>query len=191
MSGLIYIPNPFTPDKQRHYIKQCLSTYALPPNKSNLDPHYKIPSEGLWHLYTNEQQKQQQQKIIPTNDNEQHVLPSDIMHKLRWVTLGYQYDWTTKKYHDEAYPIAQDLSELTKAIVAAVEGIGQHDVWKNTYPSDQFKAEAGVINYYQLKDTLMGHVDQSERNMDAPLISLRCVFSMSFHEIALDIHSMF
>ncbi|KAI7884931.1 hypothetical protein K492DRAFT_204403 [Lichtheimia hyalospora FSU 10163] len=176
VNGLIYIPNPFSPDKQRHYVKQCLSTYALPPNKSNLDPHYKIPAQGLWHLYTKEQKEEEEEeeeaKIVSINNHEQQVLPSDIMHKLRWITLGYQYDWTTKKYNDEAYLIADDLSELTKAIVAAIEGIGQQNEWKNTYSSDKFKAEAGVINYYQLKDTLMGHVDQSERNMDAPLISL-------------------
>ncbi|KAI9322260.1 hypothetical protein BX666DRAFT_595466 [Dichotomocladium elegans] len=176
-SGLIVIPNPFSPDRQRYFIKQCLSRYALPPNRSNLDPHYRIPASGLWKSYWDEKYHGKIERIPKVGssseaDDKDSVLPSDIFHRLRWITLGYQYDWTTKEYRPgEQYMIEDDLCQLTKAIVAAVEDVGIED-WKNTYKSDRFKSEAGVINYYQLKDTLMGHVDQSERNMAAPLVSV-------------------
>lgn len=102
--------------------------------------------------------------------------PSELVRKLRWITLGYQYHWPTKTYHlDRRYPFPADVSDLTKAVVTAVEGIGYDDgqePWKNTYRGADFNAEAGVINYYQFRDTLMGHVDRSELNMDAPLVSL-------------------
>src|SRR5262249_4545522 len=43
-----------------------------------------------------------------------------------------------------------------------------------------FRAEAGIVNFYQPGDTLTGHVDRSEKNMEAPLISLSlgaaCIF---------------
>lgn len=35
-----------------------------------------------------------------------------------------------------------------------------------------YKPEAGIINYYHLNSTLSGHQDHSEKNMQAPLISI-------------------
>jgi alkylated DNA repair protein alkB family protein 1 len=100
------------------------------------------------------------------------LAPSELVRKLRWVTLGYQYHWPTKTYHlDRRHPFPDDVSELTKAVVTAVEGIGHE--WQNRYKGDEYRAEAGVVNYYQYRDALMGHVDRSELNMDAPLVSLR------------------
>lgn len=104
--------------------------------------------------------------------------PSELVRKMRWITLGYQYHWPTKTYHlNRRFPFPADVSDLTKAVVTAVENIG-HDngdgnAWINQYKGEDFNAEAGVINYYQYRDTLMGHVDRSEMNMDAPLVSLR------------------
>ncbi|KAI7897704.1 uncharacterized protein BX663DRAFT_490633 [Cokeromyces recurvatus] len=98
--------------------------------------------------------------------------PSDLIRKLRWITLGYQYHWPTKTYHlDRRYPFPEDIAELIKAVVTASEGVG-YDNWRNEYKGSDYKAEAGVINYYQYRDTLMGHVDRSELNMEAPLVSL-------------------
>ena len=37
---------------------------------------------------------------------------------------------------------------------------------------DEFKPQAGIINYYHLNSTLSGHQDHSEENLDAPLISI-------------------
>ncbi|KAI8982605.1 hypothetical protein BDB01DRAFT_843449 [Pilobolus umbonatus] len=103
--------------------------------------------------------------------------PSEMVRKLRWVMLGFQYHWPTKTYHlDRRYPFPPDVSDLTKAVVTAVEGIGYEGdgvKWLNTYKGEDYNAEAGVVNYYQYRDTLMGHVDRSELNMEAPLVSLR------------------
>lgn len=38
------------------------------------------------------------------------------------------------------------------------------------YPD--FKTEAGIINYYHLSSTLSAHQDHSEKNMNAPLLSI-------------------
>ncbi|KAG0229196.1 hypothetical protein BGW42_001752 [Actinomortierella wolfii] len=95
--------------------------------------------------------------------------PAQLFRKMRWITLGYQYHWPTKTYHfDQNAPFPTELCELSKGVVEAIEGIGDY-----SYPSKDFVAEAGVINYYQLKDRLMGHVDRSELNKTAPLVSFR------------------
>ncbi|KAI8388032.1 uncharacterized protein BYT42DRAFT_602653 [Radiomyces spectabilis] len=101
--------------------------------------------------------------------------PSELIRKIRWITLGYHYHWPTKTYHfDRRYPVPDDVAELTHAVAVAVEGIGYEgeQPWRNTYRGADFRAQAGVVNYYQYRDALMGHVDRSELNMEAPLISL-------------------
>ncbi|KAF9109459.1 hypothetical protein BGX27_007592 [Mortierella sp. AM989] len=93
--------------------------------------------------------------------------PTQLVRKMRWITLGYQYHWPSKTYHfDQNAPFPKELSVLSKAVVDAVDGVGPYP-----YPADDFVAEAGVVNYYQLKDRLMGHVDRSELNKNAPLVS--------------------
>lgn len=95
--------------------------------------------------------------------------PAQLLRKMRWITLGYQYHWPSKTYHfDQNAPFPTELAVLSKAVVEAVDGIGPYP-----YSAKDFVAEAGVINYYQLKDRLMGHVDRSELNKDAPLVSFR------------------
>ncbi|KAF9409179.1 hypothetical protein BGZ94_002036 [Podila epigama] len=93
------------------------------------------------------------------------ILPPDqLVRKMRWITLGYQYHWPSKTYHfDQNAPFPEELCVVSKAVVEAVYGIGPY-----SYPAEHFIAEAGVVNYYQLKDRLMGHVDRSELNKDAP-----------------------
>ncbi|RHZ77078.1 hypothetical protein Glove_186g49 [Diversispora epigaea] len=109
--------------------------------------------------------------------------PSELMRKLRWITLGYQYHWPTKTYHlDRQLKFPQDIDNLTTAVVKVIDGIKlpDDDNFIHKYEVSKWKPEAGVINYYQLKDNLMAHVDKSEINMDSPLISFSfghtCIF---------------
>ncbi|KAF9580036.1 hypothetical protein BGW38_003474 [Lunasporangiospora selenospora] len=109
-------------------------------------------------------------KIDPEPSNQVPILPpAQLVRKMRWITLGYQYHWPSKTYHfDQNAPFPEELKTLSKAVVAAIDGVGPYP-----YAADDFVAEAGVVNYYQLKDRLMGHVDRSELNKDAPLVSFR------------------
>lgn len=89
------------------------------------------------------------------------ITPSKLIRKLRWVTLGYQYNWTTKEYKwdSPALPFPQFFKTLSSSICYMLG-------WTN------YKPEAGIVNYYQLKDTLTGHVDRSEIDDISPLFSL-------------------
>jgi len=94
-------------------------------------------------------------------------LEKSLLYKLRWVTIGYHYDWESKTYsktrHTEFPP---DLGKLVEFIATALQ-----------FPS--FKPEAGIINYYHLDSTLSGHTDHSEFDLTAPL------FSLSFGQSAI------
>lgn len=54
-----------------------------------------------------------------------------------------------------------DLSNLSKTIIRLLQF------------SDEFKAEAAIVNFYHPSSTLSGHTDHSENNLDAPLLSIR------------------
>ena len=77
--------------------------------------------------------------------------------KLRWVTLGGQYDWTQKKYPFENPAFPSDVAAFT------------HDL----FPT--MKAEAAIVNIYSPGDTLSVHRDVSEESDEGlASISLGC-----------------
>lgn len=101
-------------------------------------------------------------------DQPQHakVLPKDpavhrtltikqvLEKKLRWVTLGGQYDWTNKVYPDEtppSFPI--DVANLLRGC----------------FP--QITPEAAILNFYSPGDNLSFHRDVSE-DCDTALLSV-------------------
>lgn len=74
--------------------------------------------------------------------------------KLRWMTLGGQYNWTDKVYPDETPPdFPADVATLL------------HRMFPDTI------AEAAIVNLYSPGDTLSLHRDVSEE-CDAPLVSI-------------------
>lgn len=73
--------------------------------------------------------------------------------KLRWVTLGGQYDWTNKVYPSNEPPaFPADIKKLIEEIFTV-------------------KAEAAIVNLYSPGDTLSLHRDVSEE-CDRPLLSI-------------------
>ena len=74
--------------------------------------------------------------------------------KLRWVTLGGQYDWTNKIYPDEKPPpFPGDITALLKGC----------------FP--EITPEAAILNFYSPGDNLSLHRDVSEQ-CDTGLISV-------------------
>jgi alkylated DNA repair protein alkB family protein 1 len=65
-----------------------------------------------------------------------------------------------KVYNEDDFtPVPVDIVNITK-FIANVLGFAE------------FTPEAGIINYYHLNSTLSAHQDYSEKNMQAPLISI-------------------
>lgn len=56
--------------------------------------------------------------------------------------------------------LPQDLAYLSKYVASCLG-------------SEDFSAEAAIVNYYHLDSTLTGHIDQSEFDLKAPLVSFR------------------
>ncbi|KAF8654179.1 hypothetical protein AX16_003708 [Volvariella volvacea WC 439] len=113
----------------------------------------------------------------------QPATPAELLHKLRWANIGWYYHWGTKQY-DFTRGKGQVDDEIRDVCKAAVDGIDWEHVfrsldtdWGQNDPSwmmwaDAYEPDAGIVNFYQTKDTLMAHVDRSEVCATSPLVSI-------------------
>lgn len=131
--GLYILNDVIKPEHQLTWLQRCLLAYPEPPNVTNL-------------------------KVDGTYDAS-HVFRTHAQ-RLRWATLGNDYDWTTKEYAERPRsPLPQELHQAAR-VVSHVLGLGDMD------------ADAAIVNYYPEKASLSPHVDRSERDIDKPLISM-------------------
>lgn len=177
--GLHVIPGALDLKQQLRWIHKTLCEYMRPPNSCTLDAHYEIPPEGLWTLWKRNIPLTLRRKLHPDDSEATQSLPLEttcgrqdlalLIRKMRWTTLGYQYDWSTKEYNFDNPPaiFPADLASWCEEL-SCLAGFGS------------FKAEAGIVNFYQPGDSLTSHVDRSEKNMTVPLVSISlgasCIF---------------
>lgn len=173
VEGFLFVPGAMTRDEQFYFMEKSFTEYPKKPNATNLDAHFNIPSEGLFPYFKDGTDC----KIYNKTKNIEETFNSSsleekFIRKIRWITLGYQYNWTTKEYNfddkDLNSTFPKDLGEWSRS---AAEQLGF---------GPDYKSEAGIVNFYQPEDTLTGHVDRSEMNMTAPLISLSIGLSAIF-----------
>ncbi|KAF7634522.1 hypothetical protein Mgra_00006093 [Meloidogyne graminicola] len=133
--GLFIIGGVLTIPEQLKWIERCLLEYSEPPNITNLFVQSNNPYKGP--------------NVFKNNSK-----------KLRWVTLGNDYNWDTKEYDNLArQPLPVEMVKLSQL---AVYSIGLN----NFFP------DAAIINFYPQKSYLSPHVDRSERDLTHPLVSI-------------------
>lgn len=99
------------------------------------------------------------------NDNSMSIktIPmKSLLRKLRWATLGLQFDWSKRAY-DLSLPhnkIPQDLSDLAGKLA------------KPAMNESHFHAEAAIVNYFGYDDMLGGHLDDMEADWSKPIVSI-------------------
>ncbi|CAD6565018.1 MAG: hypothetical protein CYPHOPRED_005025 [Cyphobasidiales sp. Tagirdzhanova-0007] len=126
-----------------------------------------------------EEAKQAKTEAQPSESVEPAPIGS-LIRKLRWAIIGVEYHWGTKSYKwdQPAMPMPARVSNISRQIVQSMHwasvfsnnpnsSIVDYDSWKESY-----RAEAGVVNFYQFRDSLTAHIDQSEVDSVRPLISL-------------------
>lgn len=142
---------------------------ADPRHKTNVQLHHQAPYHATKPSVLNSLTASLSSSRISffniSPDNPEPFIPLDakvhkpltvsqfLNRKLRWVTLGGQYDWTHKKYPPENPPFPADIA-------AFIHGL---------FP--QMTAEAAIVNIYSPGDTLSVHRDVSERS-DQGLVSI-------------------
>jgi len=141
--GFIVIPNPFLSyGAQSHWAKQALTTYTLDPYPCNLDSLMKLDkSRSIWDTSC------------------KNTVDNSFINQLRWVHMGYHFDYNTVNYKLKRYHgFPRDLSLLTEIIA-------------HTFNFPNYVSETGIINYYPEGSSMGGHTDHYEDELSQPLIS--------------------
>ncbi|KAJ2513638.1 hypothetical protein H4217_006217 [Coemansia sp. RSA 1939] len=204
---LIVIPDALTDEAQRWLARKCLCDCTRPPNRTNLDPFFDLPAEALFSVSARQERQQQHNhrdsdsvqsvdsletvqcrvqlksvdSSVTTPKDKFYLQPataSDLLERLRWCTLGMQYNWTTKEYDLGASAFDVEIDSIMRSIAIATtrpeNGGCSSKGWPcaNNYDGSSYESQAGIINYYEERSTMAAHVDKTEDNMDAPLVSL-------------------
>jgi alkylated DNA repair protein alkB family protein 1 len=153
--GLQVIPGLLPPETQVLFTS-CLMhrDLANPQHKINLQSDYNIsypppPSETqrFASSFFQRERASTTDMLTPKVPEKHKPLNTEqALHtKLRWLTLGEQYDWPTRSYAKHATPFPADLATL-------VTGLFPH-----------IRSESGVVLIYGAKDFMPVHRDVSEQ----------------------------
>ena len=155
VSGLVIIPSLIPLEAQKEILRRTFQRdLCNPVHRTNVHFHHDLVypprNDSFFHFHP-----ESHDAVIP-KDNALHkpmTTGQFLCKKLRWMTLGGQYDWTRKIYPEEQPPaFPADL----------------HNLLKDLFP--QTEAEAAIVNLYSPGDVLSLHRDVSE-TCDRGLIS--------------------
>ncbi|KAF2136231.1 uncharacterized protein K452DRAFT_302918 [Aplosporella prunicola CBS 121167] len=156
MPGLHIIPSLFPPEVQKILLHRLIHRdLSNPSHKTNVHMYYDIPyppeSSSFFQIPPSSEPR-----FLPKDPSIHKPLSINqfLSKKLRWVTLGGQYDWTNKVYPaEQPPPFPSDVGSL-------LEGL---------FPD--MKPQAAIVNFYSPGDTLSMHRDVSEE-CDRGLVSV-------------------
>lgn len=110
------------------------------------------------------------------NTNE-HMNKDTVLSKIRWITLGYQYNWTLRSYNrDEHVCFPAKLGNICKELNESASNVTKF----------KLDVQAAIINFYQSNSIMGGHQDDAEITKNHPVLSLSigspCIFLLGgFH----------
>ncbi|GAA5852870.1 hypothetical protein JCM5353_001226 [Sporobolomyces roseus] len=224
--GLVFFPSILPQPLQRSLVVESLQN-ARQPNVTSLDPHYKLPEEGLWNAWLEGKVDDSVESIqfrpstpslydadrllktdvaspttslessranTPELETKKEIAVRNLVPKLRWSNVGYHYNWTTKLYEfDRPFvPIPPLMLRCCQALVKSMRwehvfnDMADDENRNRTTKRDwekwntNYEPDAGIVNFYQAKDTLTGHTDHSEVDAVQPLVSLSLGLSSIF-----------
>ncbi|KAM3198270.1 hypothetical protein ACQJBY_073428 [Aegilops geniculata] len=195
--GFYFIPGALSTQEQCYWIRESLKTFPQPPNRTNLTAVYGPISDLLIAAQnqkilveaesSNCQERNGQNNVgenthlskfrfvdvseIQKGEKPKSTTAAALVRKLRWSTLGLQFDWSKRNY-DVSLPhnkIPDDLAALAKKMAIPAMPF-----------REEFAAEAAIVNYYGPSDMLGGHVDDMEADWTKPIVSIslgcKCIF---------------
>jgi alkylated DNA repair protein alkB family protein 1 len=124
-----------------------------PQHLTNLHAHYHMsyPRSSFFHQSALNLSHEPRDRTVHTTALSNRTA---LEKKLRWVTLGGQYDWSAKQYPPEQPPdCPPDIGRLVSGLFPAIT------------------PQAAIVNVYSPGDVLSLHRDVSE-NCDRPLVSI-------------------
>ncbi|ENH99190.1 hypothetical protein COCC4DRAFT_66729 [Bipolaris maydis ATCC 48331] len=161
MPGLHIIPSLLPAEIQSILLSRLLHRdLSSPAHLTNIHTHYTItypPSHSSFFSITPSSPTTITAPLDPTVHKPLSIAQL-LNKKLRWTTLGGQYDWTAKQYPPTPPP---PFPEDTKGMLESL------------FPGT--KAEAAIVNLYSPGDTLSVHRDVAETSSTGLIsVSLGC-----------------
>eukprot|EP00216_Chloropicon_sp_CCMP2111_P000993 CAMPEP_0198246660 /NCGR_PEP_ID=MMETSP1446-20131203/46086_1 /TAXON_ID=1461542 ORGANISM="Unidentified sp, Strain CCMP2111" /NCGR_SAMPLE_ID=MMETSP1446 /ASSEMBLY_ACC=CAM_ASM_001112 /LENGTH=368 /DNA_ID=CAMNT_0043930983 /DNA_START=270 /DNA_END=1376 /DNA_ORIENTATION=- len=164
--GFYFIPNMLDDKAQLELATSILTEYIDPPANSNHTKRYSH-FEGLWEA------SKDTGLFLSSDDhgntwsrNRTGASAAMLLEKLRWVTLGPQFNWTERRYINDAK--VRQLPDRLKC--QAEEAVSQLGIHSDTFV--EYSADAALLNFYGVKDTLGGHRDDAEEDLSQPIVSM-------------------
>lgn len=141
--GLLLFPGALTTEEQVHYCREAILRYGDSREHPNiLSTHAKEPRET--QLY---------------------------QPPMRWATLGFSYQWTSKTYDPTLYSsFPRDVKGKMESLMAYVARVNQ-DQWHLPH-HESYQPQTAIVNYYPVGAMMMCHQDISEETLQQPLVSL-------------------
>lgn len=139
--GIILLRNHLSVNLQKRLIKECLHL----DNASNLTKHYSVPRD-LWNLHCSS--RSCSVETLATSPHLPPISVSCAVRDIRWKLLGKNYDWSNFSYTPGLVHHIPDLISTTVLEILDHVGLNQ---------DKSYVCEAGIVNFYGLKDSLMGH----------------------------------
>lgn len=174
--GSVLVRNFNSPETVLEIAANALNIFFKKPYRTNLDSREDMYKQEGKEPQLKSSTAQQTEKIgtqMPKEELE------DLKGKgyyfndsIRWANVGYQYDWTERKYPNMKTDIPDVISKLCERANRLYNTLrGQK---KNYYP------QSAIINYYGEKDYMTGHLDDAEIDQISPIYSfsfgLSCIF---------------
>lgn len=161
MPGLQLIPSFMPPQVQSTLLSRLLHRdLSQSDHRTNVHAHYDVsyPPPGSSFFSISPTSNSVVAHPIDPSVHQPLGIAQLLNKKMRWMTLGGQYDWTQKRYPDGAPP----------AFPADIKALLQ-SVFDDTTP------EAAIVNLYSPGDTLSMHRDVAESSHTGLIsISLGC-----------------
>jgi len=149
--GLRLLPSLLPPSCQNAFVSRLLHRdLSNPLHTTNLHHDYNIPyPPSVDTSFFSYPQSSRDKVFIPKHLHTSHKplnTAQFLQKKLRYVTLGSQYDWATRSYPTSTpTPFPDDISRLVTTLF-----------------QNAFKPESGVVLLYSTKDYMPVHRDVSE-----------------------------
>ncbi|KAJ4973270.1 hypothetical protein NE237_006444 [Protea cynaroides] len=187
--GFYFIPEALSIEEQCHWIKESLTSFPQPPNRTNHNAIYgpiqdlfiaaqnkkvfveveSLVSDGASGPYSSDRNLESKWQFcdgtagIPWGDSSRSIAASVLLRKLRWSTLGLQFDWSKRNY---------DVSLPHNKIPEALCGLAKRMAEPAMPTGEEFRPEAAIVNYFGLGDMLGGHLDDMEADWSKPIVSI-------------------
>jgi alkylated DNA repair protein alkB family protein 1 len=204
MADFFAIPGALSEAEQQQLTEAALREYPQPPARSNHSRRHG-PLPGLWEAAQADLRLRQDvgcacmigsspKDTCSCTDSCWEADGSgpparQLLRKLRWVTLGPQFDWTARVYDGDVphAPLPPQLRALALRFAAACAEVNgsacEPGACSPSNSQDYTCSAAGMnptawepdvalVNYYREGETLGGHIDDVERDQDAPIVAL-------------------